>query len=149
MRVATCLLMGLLASGYAGGSISEILGNWRVTGYSSAPISAMDESQAKEWLGRTAYFSRSKARFDTESCESPTYTSRTQKTGALFDEFKTSPKQLGLDQEHVTVIEVACNGRPWNSPASELIVPTSDRIIIFSRGVFFFLEWVGSPTVER
>ena len=98
----------------------------------------MTPEAAADWVGKTAEYSRTRARFGTEECSEPTYAEATLAAPAFAAEFGVSVEALGLEAP-VTTITVGCRGE-WTVPGSQLLVRGSDRMFTLWDGVFFELE---------
>ena len=116
------------------------LGNWRVKGHQAPGVSAMPADTAAAWVGRTAEYSNSRARFGTEECARPGYFSTTLAAGDFAAEFGVPAPALGLEAP-VTMITVRCRGG-WTVPGSRLLVRNPDLMLTPWDGVFFELQRV-------
>lgn len=125
-------------------------GVWVVDNYKFMDISAMDDSIATQWLGKKAvikeqlYFEYSKISNyrdifkDNNFCNFRTHQMRekilTEKY--FLDNYpKMSSRQLGINQNKITVIYTKCTGTPF----SEIVILTDKQIMICWDGTFFFL----------
>jgi hypothetical protein len=119
-----------------------MFGKWKIVKFEFGNgISAMDDQEAKTWLGKIAEYDSALAKFDADQCQRPSYKASIKNAEEYFyDEFATAAKTLGLAQERVEIIEIFCGENAWDSPSRLLIKLNDDKAFMVSDGVFFLLE---------
>jgi len=128
-------------------TIKTIKGNWVVTKYYFCGISAMGDTEAKQWLNRklvigdkiTFEFSKipNYKTFKDEACSfGNSLTEQEVSTDEYFSKgFRCNPSSLKITEKKVILIKMKCGV----SPFSEFIMKSSSQIIINWDGVFFEL----------
>ena len=134
------LVLLLLTACGQDGKVPFIQGTWVVIDHKAPSISAMSEEEADSWVGKVAQYTKRKASFDGEVCESPTYKPSTMQTQDLWTGFRISPESLGYKEGPIEVVEVYCENSEWVTPGSTLIRVGEDRLFTVWDGVFFQLQ---------
>lgn len=122
-----------VASGFA-----ALVGQWVVSNYEFASISAMQPDEAETWLGEVAIITPDSISFRDHVCNDATFESRVVNAAEHFYEgYRTDPVGIGIEQPYVELIESDCQPSPFST------FEVNENNIIFSRdGIFFFLEKV-------
>jgi hypothetical protein len=123
-------------------SLTELTGIWTVVGHHIPGISAMSDSEATAWHGRTVRLTAKEAVSGESHCDAPSYLTRTiPKDNFLSVEYKLPPGALAplASRENVTVLDVSCGGNPWTAMGDRLIEIDGDRALAPWDGVFFEL----------
>lgn len=123
------------AHNYASGH--SVYGKWLVVGFEQPGITALSPSEAKAWIGRSAFYSDSLVTFGSERCTSPTYTQATTTAHEFMALAKVYPSDLGLGDMIVST-SVGCP-RLWTAPGSELFHRGSELITTWD-GTYFVLH---------
>ena len=121
----------------------DLAGTWTVVGHRIPAISAMSDTEAARWHGRTVRLDLTQAVSEENHCDRPTYeTRRVGRASLLGEEFDLQPGPLppleALDS--LTLLEVRCGGAPWTAMGGRLIGVDSARAYAPWDGVFFELE---------
>ena len=114
-------------------------GEWKVTGFKFAPVSAMDERTARAWTGAVASYSESSVNFMNEVCNKPVYKIVNMKEGDFYSDYRLTFKMLGIKDAGVTIIEVGCPSA-WVAAGATLIRVNNNVAYTLWDGVFFKLE---------
>ena len=117
-----------------------IQGTWIVIDLQAPGISAMSQDEAESWIGKTAQYTNTKASFDGETCESPTYKRSAMQPEDLYDRFRVSPESLGYETGPIEVIEVYCGNTTWANAGGMLVRVGEGRVFTVWDGVFFHLK---------
>ena len=118
-------------------STHSIYGKWQVVAFEQPGITALSPSEAKAWIGRSAFFSDSLVTFGSDRCTSPIYALDTVNASEFTGLSKVYPSDLGLGDSIVST-SVGCPG-VWTAPGSEL----------FHRGSELTANWDGTYFVLR
>jgi hypothetical protein len=121
---------------FAQGPTSTIYGSWRVVSSRCPGVCAMSTAESARWRGKMARYSASVARFEADSCATPSYASRTLTDRDFIGGFRTSLKSIGITADSVEVIEIGCRGT-WTVPGSFLIIKDRTHMLTVWDGVFF------------
>lgn len=114
-------------------------GPWIVTSYHAPGVSAMQSSEAEDWIGVSGRFGQDSAIFGDYRCDDPTYEWGRYGEEDFLTGFRISKASLQIAADEVAAIEVLCKGAPWAAPGSFLILD-DDRLFTVWDGVFFELE---------
>jgi len=120
----------------------DLAGTWTVVGHLIPGTSAMNETEAARWHGRTVRLDLTQAVTEGSHCDRPTYDIRRMARASLLGgEFNLPPGRLpsldGLDT--LTLLAVRCGGAPWTAMGGRLIGIDSARAYAPWDGVFFEL----------
>lgn len=122
----------------------EQTGIWTVTAHYAPGISAMSDAEAKSWYGSSVRLEADAAFVPNAHCAAPTYTARTvEADDFLATQYRIRSQQLKplRESEQITVLELACDGAPWNAPGGRLLMTMdAERVWMPWDGVFFELE---------
>lgn len=117
-------------------------GIWTVVGHHIPGISAMSDSEASTWHGRTLRLTATEAVSPGNHCDQPSYTTHSvAKDRFLGSEFNLPPGSLTpvASLERITVLEVSCADGRWAAMGGRLIGIDADRVLAPWDGVFFEL----------
>lgn len=114
-------------------------GNWRVTSYKIPGISAMTSKQAAAWVGTAATYRQDLASFGRSSCANPSYESRSVSAEQFTEDYRVTPKALGVEGGSLTLVTVTCRPTEWTNRGSLLIVKSPNALLTTWDGVFFEL----------
>lgn len=118
------------------------LGDWKVGGHRIPGVSAMKDSGAMAWHGRSARFTTGMAVFDDDTCHTPTYDTRDLRGDSLLAvDYRADPAVFGLRPgAAIRRIEIRCGDSPWSGPGGVLFVMPSGTLFTVWDGVFFELR---------
>lgn len=118
------------------------LGDWSIGGHRIAGASAMNDSAALAWHGRTARFSTGLAVFGADTCASPAYESHPLRGDSLLAvDYHADPAVFGLKPgASIRRIVVRCDASAWNTPGGTLLLMPSGTLYTVWDGVFFELR---------
>jgi uncharacterized membrane protein len=88
---------GIVYRGCAEPSSPDPLGEWVIVDHRIPGISAMTDSEAVEWTGRSVRFGTEEAISDAVPCRGPRYHYRTAPADRLLADFHITPAHLGLE----------------------------------------------------
>ena len=120
-----------------------LLGEWRIIGHVAPGVSAMSESRARSWTGRSVEFAEAFARSPNGECLTPSYRDRRESVDALLSgEFGVPPGSVPLvaDLDVVDVVEVRCAGTGWGAAGEIVLLLDQRRALTPWDGVFFELR---------
>lgn len=117
-------------SAHADGSPNkDIFGKWRVVAtLDSADVTALDDKQAKQLIGKSMTISKDKFEFNGRVCKAPTY-ERTQEDSARYfrEQMHATTENLRLPAT-ITAIDARCT----------FLFPKADGKVMFLWKGFFF-----------
>jgi hypothetical protein len=119
------------------------LGTWTVAGHSIPGISAVSEDEATAHDGQIVQLDPMQALSNGERCVAPGYPARSVDTeDYLASEFNLPPESLQAlaGKDHVTIVEISCDGGPWTAFGSLLIVIDANRALTPWDGAFYELQ---------
>jgi uncharacterized tellurite resistance protein B-like protein/predicted nucleic-acid-binding protein len=119
---------------------NAVRGIWVVTGIRFAGISAMDEEEAKRWIGRSLAIDKVCVSLKGEK-KSPNRVSVGEFDAERFfvDAFKIRPAAIGFVDRKVRVYKVQeSSGSTWAAPGAT-IMSGGDLVLTYWDGVFFVL----------
>src|SRR5262245_53967901 len=114
-------------------------GDWRVILFTAPGVADLRPTEAAGWIGTVATFDSRRAVFGRETCEAPSYATRTMTPDEFATEFRVRPSDVGIGGDWVTKITVTCP-TAWSNLGSVLLVKSRDALFTVSDGVFFELE---------
>lgn len=123
-------------------SSADLTGIWTVIGHRIPGISAMSDTEATAWYGRTVRLTATQAMSGENRCDEPRYATRTvTKDHFLSTDFNLPPASLAplASLERLTLLEVSCDGVPWAAMGGLLLEIDADRVLSPWDGVFFEL----------
>lgn len=134
---------------YAQSENFTLASTWEVVEFNFAAFSAMDKNLAQEWIGKKAvikrllYFEYNEIKSYLDLFENYSYCNfrhdqnrESVLTQEYFNNFNIDPQNLGVTQEELLIIHTICRGTPFQ----DIIVKSSNEIIIFWDGTFFTLK---------
>lgn len=145
------LLLGYLVSLPAVDAASlakdlPIAGAWKIISYQIVGYPAMNEAQAKSWIGKLAEFSsRKKATLregtsqQQQVCLDFSYqVSKQTAEGYFLVGYKVPPNRFGVTQADVEVINITCKNDSWLGKGREFVKISEELMLSNWEGVFFF-----------
>lgn len=122
-----------------------IAGAWKIISYQIVGYPAMNEVQAKSWIGKLAEFSpRKKATLregasQQQVCLDFSYqVSKQTAEGYFLVGYKVSPHRFGVIQPEVEVINITCKNDSWLGKGREFVKISEELMLSNWEGVFFF-----------
>ncbi len=122
-----------------------MVGVWKVISYQIIGYPAMNEAQAKNWIGKLVEFSsRKKATLregmtQLQTCPEFSYDVSMQNAeGYFLVGYKVKPTRLGITQTEVEVVTIRCKEESWLGKSREFVRISDDLILSNWEGVFFF-----------
>ena len=114
-------------------------GTWVVTKATLPGITAMSQSEADQWLGKSFSYDTERAQLAQESCLTPTYTRETMDDEAFQAAYHVSREKLNFEEGDIIRIELQCADNAAK-PGQTLL--TQENIVTYLPwdGVFFRLE---------
>jgi uncharacterized membrane protein len=145
-QAAIVSIDGIVYRGCAEPLSPALLGEWVVVDHRIPGISAMDDSEAAEWNGRSVRFGTEEAISDAVPCRDPRYHHRRAPADSLLADFHITPSHLGLDTPELRLgfTEVFCGSTRWAALGGLLIWIEEDRPYAPFDGVFFELRRAGT-----
>ncbi|MBZ9686254.1 hypothetical protein G9F72_007915 [Clostridium estertheticum] len=111
-------------------------GIWKVESYAFSSMSKMDEEEAKQWIGKKAFFNEQKVVLPDDNCEKPEFKIKSVDTKTyLYSNYKSSMEHLNINQSEIKIITITSNQNYFR----DIIKIDDNRIIIIKEGVFFTL----------
>jgi hypothetical protein len=107
----------------------DIFGKWRVVAaLDSADVSALDDKEASNMVGKTVRISKNSFEFDGHVCKTPTYQRTSRLSETYFrNEMRASTENLHLPAT-ITVIDARC---------TFLYPKAAGKLMFFWHGFFF------------
>jgi uncharacterized protein YecT (DUF1311 family) len=122
-----------------------IAGAWKIISYQIVGYPAMNEAQAKSWIGKLAEFSSRKKATLREStsqqqvCLDFSYqVSKQTAEGYFLVGYKVPPNRFGVTQPEVEVINLTCKNDSWLGKGREFVKISEELMLSNWEGVFFF-----------
>ena len=114
-------------------------GTWVVTQATLPGMTAMSQSEANQWLGKSFSYDTERAQLAQESCLTPTYKRETMSEDAFQAAYHISRERLDFEQGDIIRIELQCSDNVAR-PGQTLLM--QDNIVTYLPwdGVFFTLE---------
>ncbi len=119
-----------------------LAGIWAVTGHRLSGTSAMTDSAAISWYGRTVRLGADLARSGNDRCDQPRYRDRmVPRDSLLATDYRASAVDLPMLDSLSTleVVEVTCAGGDWTTLGGTLIGVDVDHALAPWNGTFFEL----------
>ncbi|MGV8983053.1 hypothetical protein [Clostridium sp.] len=114
-----------------------IAGIWKVDSYAYSAVSKMLEEEAKEWIGKKAYFEEQKIVLPDDKCEKPEFKIKSVDTKTyLYNNYKSYMENLRINQNEIKIITITSNRNYFR----DIIKIDDGKIILIKDGVFFFLS---------
>lgn len=130
----TALVPAFLGGGsaQAQGRDKSVIGQWKLTQVlDSSEITALDDDQAEQLVGRVFSIAADKVQFGGRKCTEPDFAVTTGETNDYFERrAHVSANKLGLPNP-VTAVHVSCTYVYKKAP---------DRLVIHWKGYFFDAE---------
>jgi hypothetical protein len=117
-------------------AIPAYLGGWTITGYQSAPFSAMSPEDASTWIGKIAMLAPELLFFDRNECFKPQYSTTETTLNEYLADFKIDAIGINLKDGEVTRIKTQCA----DSIFADFIRLDSQTLLVNQDGAFFFLQ---------
>jgi hypothetical protein len=128
-------------------SAQSLEGNWTVFKFESAPISAMDDIDAKKWLQHNIIIKNGSIifnnkindvlnNFNLKNCKIKNENKPFKKKAEDYFDKNINFEKIAPFGSSVLIYETSCD----DSPFSNLILNSKNEIIISWDGVFFFLR---------
>ncbi|MGH4140228.1 hypothetical protein [Clostridium sp.] len=114
-----------------------IVGVWKVESYAYSAVSKMLEEEAKEWIGKKAYFAEQKIVLPDDKCEKPEFKIKSVDTKTyLYNNYKSYMEDLRINQNEIKIITITSNQNYFR----DIIKIDDSKIVLIKDGVFFFLS---------
>lgn len=127
-------------------TMPPIYGEWIIEDYKMGNYSTMDESTAKSYLGKEAFFHEDLVAIGEEHCVDPIYKIKNvDPVDYLIYQYKTNPKFLDIDKDEIQIVSIMSKEQFFY----EFIKESEDTIIANIDGVFFYLELVSEEVKEE
>ena len=123
-------------------ALPPLSGTWTIISHHTSEASAMSESEADTWLGRTLRLSATGVVSGDVSCSHPSYTTLTMDHDDLLGMDVGYPSGVLLrlaPVETLTLVNVSCDDGPLQAPGRLIIEIDADHIFAPWEGVFFEL----------
>jgi len=130
LRILLILLALLLQPAHAATpDYADLLGSWKITKVlDSSDISALDDKQAAQLVGKTLVIKRDKVTLAGETCKEPEFEHHFEDTVRyLREEAHAASGKLGLPTT-VEVIDLAC---------TEVLRKSHGKLVLYWKGFFF------------
>lgn len=114
-------------------------GTWVITEATLPGITAMSQTEADNWLGKSFSYDTERAQLAQESCLAPTYKRETMDDAAFQAAYRTSRDSLDFVQDDIIRIELKCNDNSLK-PGQTLLMQENIVTYMVWDGVFFTLE---------
>jgi len=134
------LVLAIALLGCRSSRPSHPAGYWTIVAHRIPHVSAVTDSAAAAWHGRTLRFATGEASFGGTVCTEARYRFRTAPADSLLGVgFRVSRAALGMADSvsRLGVTEVTCGREPWTAPGGLLIWVGEDRAYTVWDGVFF------------
>jgi len=113
-----------------------IYGEWVIEDYKLGPISSMNETEAKSYIGSKAIFHEKMVSVGKSYFLNPSFkTKNVNAEDYLIYHYKTSPEFLNIESEKIQIISVSDKEQYFN----DFIKVSDDLVIVNIDGVFFYL----------
>jgi len=136
----------ILSVGISGCAVrdSAVRGDWVVTGFRFAGISAMSDDEAKKWVGRSLSIGDVSSSLEGERVTGSRVTEKEFEAQKYFEDgFRIRPSEVGFDDSRVRVFEVQrAGGQDWNAPGATIMVGKK-LVLTCWDGAFFVLQRKG------
>ncbi|WP_414828797.1 hypothetical protein [Alteromonas sp. H39] len=114
-------------------------GTWVVTEATLPGITAMSQTEADSWLGKSFSYNTERAQLAQESCLAPTYKRETMDEETFQSAYRIRRDRLNFEQGDIIRIELQCNDNSL-MPGQTLLMQEDVVTYLTWDGVFFMLE---------
>ena len=96
-----------------GSKAAALFGKWTVTGYECPAVCAMDDAEARAWLGRIFTIGPSTVSSDLAECTHASLSFKDMTVREFYQDYRFDPGALGLDPDHLSYVGVLCADTRW------------------------------------
>jgi hypothetical protein len=97
---------------------AALFGKWTVAGYECPDVCAMNDAEARAWLGRIFTIGTSTVSSDLAECTHASFGFKDMTVREFYQDYRFDPGALGLDPNHLSSVGVSCGDAAWVEPGS-------------------------------
>ncbi len=139
--VVMCLFYGHSA---VAKPILPIEGSWQVVSYQVVGYPAMSQVNMKNWVGKVAKFTAHQSATladdkTIQTCHQFNYQVTTENAeGYFLIGYKITPHRLGIVEEEIQLVSIACQSDSWLGEDREFVVVNNELMLSYWEGTIFF-----------
>ncbi len=121
-----------------------ITGSWQIISYQIVGYPTMSETEIKSWIGSVVQFTEQNKAILHDSlsrqvCPQFDYQITTENADGYFlIGYQVKPHRLGITEEEIFVVSVACQVNSWLGKHREFVIVTDEQLLSYWDGVIFF-----------